>query len=313
MVGSLAYSRAIMRAVSPRPGRSRARRAPPSRAPEPPEELPPGRVVHLRGLGELFVRDSGGSGVPVLLLHGWMFPADLNWFRCYKPLLDAGYRVVALDHRGHGRGLRSYEDFSLERCAGDAAALVEHLDCGPVLAVGYSMGGPIAQLMARHHPEQVRGLVLCATSREWRSPRLRLFWNAMAALRLVLNLFPYSAWRRALRAAGFPDSATTSWVTAELTRGSGRDIAEAGRELGRFDSRRWVGSLSVPAAVVLTRRDTAVPPAKQAALAADLGAPIFESDGDHAVVTARPEAFVPALLSAVASVLSRAERSAAAA
>ena len=282
-------------------------------APEPPEGLPPGRIVHVPGLGELFVRDSGGPGAPVLLLHGWMFPADLNWFRCYRPLIDAGHRVLAVDHRGHGRGLRSYEDFSLERCAGDAAALVRHLGCGPVLAVGYSMGGPIAQLMAREHPEQVAGMVLCATSREWRSPRLRLFWNAMAALRLGLNLFPYSAWRRALRSAGFPDSPTTSWITAELTRGSGRDIAEAGRELGRFDSRPWVGTLRVPAAVVLTRRDTAVPPQKQEALAASLGAPTFAVDGDHMVVTAHPGAFVPALLEAVSSVLARSRPSAAAA
>jgi len=299
--------------MSPRLRRPGGRRSAPAWAPEPPEELPPGRVVHVRGVGELFVRDSGGPGAPVLLLHGWMFPSDLNWFRCYGPLIDAGYRVIAVDHRGHGRGLRSYEDFSLERCASDAAALVEHLDCGPVLAVGYSMGGPIAQLMARDHPERVRGIVLCATAREWRSPRLRLFWNAMAALRLVLNLVPYGAWRRALRAAGFPDSATTSWVTAELTRGSGRDIAEAGRELGRFDSRPWARSLRVPAAVVVTRRDTAVPPEKQAALAGDLEAPTFEVDGDHMVVTAQPEAFVSSLLDAVASVLARSRRSAAAA
>ncbi|HKN93949.1 MAG TPA: alpha/beta fold hydrolase, partial [Thermoleophilaceae bacterium] len=74
-------------------------------APDPPVELPEGRIVRVPGLGELFVRDTGGSGPPVLLLHGWMFPSDLNWFRTYKPLADAGYRVLALDHRGHGRGL----------------------------------------------------------------------------------------------------------------------------------------------------------------------------------------------------------------
>ena len=96
-----------------------------SPAPEPPVALPPGLVVHVRGRGEFFVRDSGGSGPAVLLLHGWMFASDLNWWPHYRPLADAGYRVLAMDHRGHGRGLRTSEPFSLRDCASDAAALVE--------------------------------------------------------------------------------------------------------------------------------------------------------------------------------------------
>ena len=74
---------------------------------EPPVPLPPGFVVHVPGRGELFVRDSGGSGPPVLLLHGWIFQSDLNWYRTYEPLATAGYRVIAVDHRGHGRGVRA--------------------------------------------------------------------------------------------------------------------------------------------------------------------------------------------------------------
>lgn len=54
--------------------------------------LPAGRIVHVRGRGEFMVRDSGGDGPPVLLLHGWMFSAGLDWFRAYGPLEQAGYR-----------------------------------------------------------------------------------------------------------------------------------------------------------------------------------------------------------------------------
>ena len=89
-------------------------------APEPPVELPEGRIVHVPGRGEFFLRDTGGHGTPVLLLHGWMFQSDLNWFRTYGPLADAGYRVLAVDHRGHGRGLRTPEPFRLVDCAHDA-------------------------------------------------------------------------------------------------------------------------------------------------------------------------------------------------
>src|SRR3954451_4691237 len=99
-----------------------SRRTAPRWAPEPPVELPPGRVVHVPGRGELFVRDTGGDGPAVLLLHGWMFSADLNWFPVYAPLAEAGYRVLAIDHRGHGRGLRTHVPFRLSDCADDAAA-----------------------------------------------------------------------------------------------------------------------------------------------------------------------------------------------
>ncbi len=243
-----------------------------------------GRLVAVPGRGELFVRDSGGTGPTALLLHGWMFSADLNWHACYEPLRAAGYRVLAVDHRGHGRGLRSLDPFRLEDCAADAAALVDTLGCGPVYAVGYSMGGPIAQLLARDHPGAVAGLVLCATAPEWRDRRMRLLWAAVGVVGLVIATFPYRLWPWMLRAMGEPAERAV-WAAAELTRGSARDLAEAGRELGRFDSRSWVGSLPHPAAVVVTTGDTAVPPAKQRALARALDARVWPVEGDHSAAT----------------------------
>ncbi|HEX6458091.1 MAG TPA: alpha/beta hydrolase [Thermoleophilaceae bacterium] len=280
-------------------------------APDPPVDLPEGRLIRVPGLGELFVRDTGGNGPPVLLLHGWMFPSDLNWFRVYKPLADAGYRVLALDHRGHGRGLRADEPFTLTGCASDAAALLKELDLAPAIVVGYSMGGPIASLMARDHPEAVAALVLCATAREWKDPRMKALWSGMGLLRLLLGAFPHQSWRWGLRRAGFPDSPVTSWVAAELSRGSARDIAEAGREIGRFDSRTWIKHLGVPAAVVVTTRDSAVPPRKQYELAESLSAPTFEIACDHSGVTVKGEQFCAVLLEALASVAARAKRVAA--
>jgi len=281
------------------------------RYPDPPVDLPEGRIVRVPGLGELFVRDTGGSGPPLLLLHGWMFPSDLNWFRTYKPLADAGYRVLALDHRGHGRGLRADEPFTLSGCASDAAALIRELGCGPATVVGYSMGGPIACLMARDHADTVSALVLCATAREWQDPRMKALWSGMGLLRLVLGAFPHQSWRWGLRRAGFPDSPITSWVAAELSRGSARDLAEAGRELGRFDSRTWIRELRVPAAVVVTTRDSAVPPRKQHELAESLGAPVFEIACDHSGVTVKGKEFCRVLLDALGSVSGQAGAAAA--
>jgi pimeloyl-ACP methyl ester carboxylesterase len=173
------------------------------------------------------------------------------------------------------------------------------------------MGGPIACLMARDHADAVSALVLCATAREWQDPRMKAIWSGMGVLRLVLGAFPHQSWRWGLRRAGFPDSPITSWVAAELSRGSARDLAEAGRELGRFDSRTWIRELRVPAAVVVTTRDSAVPPRKQYELAESLGAPVFEIACDHSGVTVKGKEFCRVLLDALGSVSEQAGAAAA--
>jgi len=289
--------------------RSSRRRSAPPAAPVPPLPLPPGRTVLVPGRGEFFVRDTGGDGPPVLLVHGWMFPSDLNWLPSYAPLHRAGYRVLAMDLRGHGRGLRSSARFRLADCADDAAGALEALGLPSALVVGYSMGGPVAQLLAHRHPERVTGFVLCATALDWSDPRQKLAWRAMGVLRLILGLFPIGAWRAALRLAG-ASSRESSWVAAELSRGSARDLAEAGRELGRFDSSGWAGELQQPRAVIVMSLDRLVPPRKQHDLARALEVEPVLLHADHDACSAAPRGFVGALLGALRAVEGRARRSA---
>jgi pimeloyl-ACP methyl ester carboxylesterase len=269
-----------------------------SSTPEPPFALPEGRIVHVLGRGEFFVRDSGGAGEPVLLLHGWTVSSDLNWYAVYQPLIAAGYRVIAMDHRGHGRGLRSPRPFRLVDCADDAAGLIETMGIPSIAVVGYSMGGPIAQLLARSYPDRVAGVVLCATSTNWGGPWMQVLWRGMAGLRLALGVAPRLTWAVLLGALGTP-AAANAWLSGELSRGSSVDIAEAGRELGRYDSRPWIGELTTPTAVIVTARDSAVPPYKQRDLARRLDARRFEIDRDHDAAVLRSSVYVDALLSAL--------------
>jgi len=274
-------------------------------SPEPPGQLPPARTLVAPGRGELFLRDTGGDGPAVMLLHGWIASADLNWHTTYGDLSDAGYRVLAIDHRGHGRGLRQLEPFRLADCAADAAAALRELGVAPALVVGYSMGGAIAQFVARDHPDVVAGLVLSGTAQHWQEPETRRYWRAMGALGLALSLSPTRTWRWGFRRVGLPESQETDWLLSELTRHSARDIAEAGRELGRFDSRPWLRPLGVPTAVVVTTRDEAVPPRKQYELAAALDGRVFEAPIRHLEVASAPERYNQALLDALGAVTTR--------
>ena len=237
-----------------------------------------------------------------MLLHGWVANADLNWCGAYNVLAAAGYRALAIDHRGHGRGLRALTPFRLTDCAGDAAAALRVLDAAPAIIVGYSMGGAVAQLMARDHPDVVSGLVLSGTAQHWQDPETRRVFKALGLVGLMLSLAPRSTWRAGLRRAGMQDSPQSAWVLSEMMRHSVPDIVEAGRELGRFDSRPWMAPLAIPAAVVVTARDRAVPPRKQHELATALGAHVFEAPIDHLDVTTKGKAYNPMLLQALAAV-----------
>ena len=294
--------------------------------PMPPKTLPPARLVTVPGRGEIFVREARGltdDAPTIALIHGWMFPADLNWHACYEPLAELG-PVIAMDHRGHGRGSRPSEPFRLTDAADDIAALLRELGTGPVVAVGYSMGGTIAQLLWRRHPEVVRGLVLCATAASFAdSTRHRWVWRAMGALQVMLRIVPRFWWERLARAqlaGALPFRVTRlitedtppealellPWIIGELDRGSAEDVAEAGRELGRYDARGWLVGVDVPTAVVVTARDRLVSPDHQRALAALVpGARTFEVPLDHDGPTSRPDQFCGALRAAIQDVCGR--------
>ena len=275
-----------------------------------PPLLPPGRRLELPGRGTTFIRElAGPPGAPtLLLLHGWIATADLNWWTSYRELARE-FHVVAMDHRGHGRGIRPRHRFRLVDCAGDAAAVIQALGLGPTIVVGYSMGGPIAQLTWRDHPREVRGLVLCATSRSF--PTGARERAAISAFGYGVSLTPGPVRHRALgmmlsRGGGRP--AYTEWMMDELKGHRMGDILEAGRELGRFNSAPWIGAVDVPTDVIVMTRDAVVPPGRQYQLARAIpGAVLREVEGDHIACSTSPGRFVPALVAACRDVARRSE------
>jgi pimeloyl-ACP methyl ester carboxylesterase len=218
-----------------------------------------------------------------------MATGGLNWLQCFEPL-SQHFRVVAVDHRGHGRGIRSWRRFRLADCADDAAALLEVLGIDEAIAVGYSMGGPIASLLWRRHPDRVAGLVLCATAPRFRTggrerAAMVTAGSAMAgALRAseVLLRIPLSpvASRIPFRVRYRPRS-LAGWAAAELRRSDRRHTLEAVAALGAFDARPWLAEIDVPATVLITTEDRAVRPDEQEALLAIPGARVRKVAANH--------------------------------
>ena len=77
-------------------------------------------------------------------------------------LTAAGYRVVTFDNRGVAPSSSPPAPYTVDDMVQDTVGLLDHLGLSTVCIAGYSMGGPIAQLLWRRHPEVVEGLVLCA-------------------------------------------------------------------------------------------------------------------------------------------------------
>lgn len=244
----------------------------------------------------------GVEGAPtLLLLHGWTASADLQWYNAYEGLGER-YPFVAIDHRGHGRGIRSTDPFQLEACADDAMALVASLGIERVIPVGYSMGGPISLLTWQRHPQHVQGLVLAATAMAWQSTRRdRAAWALLpvgeSLLRSRMISTAVSQWTKRMERA--VPVAEPQWVQDELRRSDPRALTDAGRALRHFDARPWASSVDVPSAFVVTTKDRLVPPVRQRALAAALRAEVVELPGDHSCTFAQDTAFVDRLRQAV--------------
>jgi pimeloyl-ACP methyl ester carboxylesterase len=274
-------------------------------------DLPPGRALELPGRGRTFVREvAGPPGAPtVVLLHGLGASADLNWFPSYAGL-GRHFHVVAMDLRGHGRGIRVGARFRLEDCADDVPALADALGVDQVIPVGYSMGGPVAQLVWHRHRERVAGLVMCATSRNFRGgPRERMMFAALPGFAAALRMTPTPV-RRGVMLRAFPnryeDPPMRQWAFSELRRNDPAGLAAAAAQLGRFSSHEWIGEVDVPTAVVVTARDSLVPPHRQLRLAESIpDASVHIVDGDHASCVMAWRRFVPVLVEACTSVASR--------
>jgi len=226
--------------------------------------------------GRLHVVERGPlGGRPLVLLHGVALSAAL-WHYQLTDLANR-FRVLAVEHRGHGLSLAGDAGFTIGRLGQDLAELLDALDLRDAVLVGHSMGGMIVLRFAVDHPgvveARVAGSVLVSSlaSTEGRIP----WWH-------TVSVAAAPAASQAIRWAGrlpggYLPSTDLSYLIArmglgarpspthvELTRAmtaatSPAVLADLWVETERFDVRRELRSVGMPTLVVAGTRDNITP------------------------------------------------------
>jgi len=105
-----------------------------------------------------------GEGSAVFLIHGFAASRRQNWKEpgWYQTLTEAGYRVVAMDCRGHGESDKPHDpkSYGHDIMAEDALAVIAATHIAPAFLMGYSMGGFILMRVLLEHPDLLKKLVI---------------------------------------------------------------------------------------------------------------------------------------------------------
>lgn len=261
------------------------------------------REIELPGRGRTSIREVHGptpDAPTLMLLHGLAATGRLNWYTSLSALAER-FRLIVVDHRGHGRGIRTHH-FRLVDCADDAVAIADQLGVESMIGVGYSMGGPIAKLCWSRHPDRVRGLVLCATANHFMRPEAAGLASAVwPGVVVTARLAPQFFLNRILDniTAGLPPGERRDRAISEMSGSEPATLMQAARAVIRFSSRDWASKIDIPTAVIITTEDQLVSPRRQHLLAQSIRkAKVFTVPGDHLACVHSASRFVPTLVEA---------------
>ncbi|WP_211282158.1 alpha/beta fold hydrolase [Diaminobutyricimonas aerilata] len=122
-----------------------------------------GAYTEINGIALYYeIHGADNPGTPLILLHGGAYTFHLS-FDAVLPALSTDHRVIGIELQGHGHTADSDRPFTLQQCAEDVLALMDHLDIGEADFFGFSIGGLTATEVAVRAPERVRRLVLAAS------------------------------------------------------------------------------------------------------------------------------------------------------
>ncbi len=243
--------------------------------------------------------DRAGAGPAVLLIHGLACNRTF-WERQVHALRDR-FTVLTVDLRGHGESSRPRTGYTIGSMAADLEQLVRALGVSRIAVVGWSMGGVVAQQLARRLGDRVSALgLVCSTPGGFADPKTHELPEMATAMKKAIA-DDFRTFVRGFTAKFFKDgerSPLFAWAVGQTQR-TPPHVAEACFDaLMAADMREHLGALRVPTAVLHGRHDALLPPTHGEALAKAIpGARlvVFEESG-HAPFLEEPDAFNAALV-----------------
>jgi pimeloyl-ACP methyl ester carboxylesterase len=165
--------------------------------------------------GGTLAYDVQGSGPLIVLAHGMGDSRDAYSF-ITPTLVDAGYRVAAVDLRGCGESSTDWDSYTRTAIAGDLMALIKHLG-GPATIVGHSIAGGAVTIAAATAPELVTGVIELAPFTRKQQIKVSDFGNrnyrrGATALMSATMLGRKQQWGKYLELA-YPGQKPADWDT----------------------------------------------------------------------------------------------------
>lgn len=238
-----------------------------------------------------------GEGTCLLLVHG--FPLSRAVWSKQVEAFKGSYRVIAPDLRGFGKTASTASPSPMSRFAEDLYALAHHLEAGPVILVGHSMGGYAALAFAKAHPMAVRALALVGTKAGPDAPEVAGARRALAKqVREEGASVVIHAMAPKMLSDANSDKAMAAAVRGFMAPSKPEGVIRALLGMAdRPDARPWLAKLEMPVLVIAGLEDTLIPPSESQAMAKAIhGAHLrLIPEAGHLVAFEQPDAFNLAL------------------
>jgi len=135
-------------------------------------------IANINGT-DLYYRFDGEQSATATVVFSNSLSSNLSMWDAQIPvLIEAGYRTLRYDSRGHGQSSSPPGPYRIEQLAADVIGLIDHLDVEQIHFCGSSMGGMVAQNVAVSHPKRLKSVSLCATAAYMNPPGV---WNQRIA------------------------------------------------------------------------------------------------------------------------------------
>lgn len=245
-------------------------------------------------------RLEGPRDAPVVVLAGSLGTTLAMWDD-QAAALSTRFRVLRVDHRGHGESPVPPGPYTVEALAGDVVALLDRLGIERVAFCGLSLGGAVGMRLALDAPERIERLVLCCTAARFGAPET---WTDRAATVRArgMEAVALTVLQRWFTPAAAPE--TVARLRALLLATPAEGYAACCEAIAGHDMRGALGGIKAPTLAIAAADDPATPPAQLEAIRDEIAGARLEviDRAAHLANVERPAAFTGALTDFVGGV-----------